>query len=407
MSTYDAIVAGAGPAGSTVARLLAQEGASVLLVDKHSFPRDKPCGGGVTLRAASVQDLDLSSVIERTIYGARFSLRLGPSFDRRFHQPLTYMTQRCRLDDHLASQAAVAGVDFHDGEAVRSVESDVGAQGLGPPRSVSVTTSRDTYAGRVLIGADGANGVTARSAGLQPRYDEAVALEGNVPFAPDIPSDWRDYVGLDLGGLAGGYGWVFPKMDHLNLGVGAWKYAGFTLRPKLADLCRRFGFDANALENLRGHHLPVRIPGSPIARGPIALAGDAAGLIDPLSGEGIHMAFASGRFAAEHALCYLAGDIGDMGGYERTVDATLQPELDVSRRLQELFHFAPPPYLALMRRSEKFWLFFCHLIRGELTYLDFVRIIGPLRIALDFFADIARRRREEKVAALTPLLRSA
>jgi len=119
------------------------------------------------------------------------------------------------------------------------------------------------------------------------------------------------------------------------------------------------------------------------------------------------MAFASGRLAAEHALRYLSGENANMDGYERAVDDELQPELDISRRLQELFHFAPPPYLALMRRSEKFWLFFCHLIRGELTYLDFVRMIGPLRIGLDLFADIARNRREAKVAALTPLLRSA
>jgi flavin-dependent dehydrogenase len=191
------------------------------------------------------------------------------------------------------------------------------------------------------------------------------------------------------------------------VGVGAWKYAGFTLRPKLAELCRRYGFEPASLENLRGHHLPVRVPGSAIARGPVALVGDAAGLIDPLSGEGIHMAFASGRLAAQHAIRYLAGKTDDLQGYERAVDTELQPELDVSRRLQELFHFAPPPYLALMRRNEKFWLFFCHLIRGELTYLDFVRIIGPLKIALDFFAGVARRRREAKVAALTPLLRSA
>jgi geranylgeranyl reductase family protein len=405
MTTYDAIVAGAGPAGSTATRILSQSGASVLLLDKHSFPRDKPCGGGVTLRAASVQELNLSSVIERTIYGARFSLRLGRSFDRHFPEPLTYMTQRCRLDDHLARSAAAAGVDFHDGEAVRSVEA-TGIEGVGR-RGLTVRTVNGSYTARVLIGADGANGVTARAAGLQPRFEEAVALEGNIPFQSDIPPDWRDYVGLDLGGLAGGYGWVFPKAEHLNLGVGAWKYAGFTLRPKLAELCRRYAFDPAALENLRGHHLPVRIPGSPIARGPIALAGDAAGLIDPLSGEGIHLAFASGRLAAEHAMRCLSGESASMGGYERAVDAVLQPELDISRRLQELFHFAPPPYLALMRRSEKFWLFFCHLIRGELTYLDFARIIGPLRIALDFFADIARRRREAKVAALTPLLRSA
>ena len=148
----------------------------------------------------------------------------------------------------------------------------------------------------------------------------------------------------------------------------------------------------------------MRTSGSPIARGPVALAGDAAGLIDPLSGEGIHMAFASGRLAAESALALLAGDAASMAGYERAVDAELQPELNVSRKLQELFNFAPPPYLALMRRSEKFWLFFCHLIRGELTYLDFVRMIGPLRIAVDAFASVAERRRLSRVAAGRRLL---
>ena len=122
MTEYDAIIAGAGPAGSTAARLLAEDGAKVLLLDKHRFPRDKPCGGGVTLRAASVQDLDLSPVIERTIYAARFSLRLGDTFDRTYPEPLTYMTQRCRLDALLAERAASAGAAFHDGEAVKSVE---------------------------------------------------------------------------------------------------------------------------------------------------------------------------------------------------------------------------------------------------------------------------------------------
>ncbi|HEV8573241.1 MAG TPA: NAD(P)/FAD-dependent oxidoreductase, partial [Dehalococcoidia bacterium] len=392
MTTYDAIVAGAGPAGSTAARLLTQRGARVLLLDKHRFPRDKPCGGGVTLRAASVQDIDLSPVIERTIYGARFSLHLGETFDRKYREPLTYMTQRCRLDALLAERAAIAGADFHDGEAVHEVDSPVRArhpspaeprpeheqrsqtvrgnfgQNASPERhAITVTTDRETYTTDVLICADGANGVTARFAGFLPQFEAAVAIEGNLPFTPDIPSDWREYVGLDLGGLAGGYGWVFPKAEHLNVGVGAWKYAGFTLRPKLAALCRRYGFDPRRLENLRGHHLPLRTSQSPIANGPIALVGDAAGLVDPLSGEGIHMAFASGRLAAEHAARYLSGEAASMNPYQRAVDAELQPELDISRRLQELFHFAPPPYLALMRRSDKFWLFFCHLIRGELT----------------------------------------
>jgi flavin-dependent dehydrogenase len=119
---YDAIVVGAGPAGSTLARVLARSGVRVLLLDRASFPRDKPCGGGVSLRAASLLGLDLSSVTEQTIFDVRVSYRLGKVFRHRYPQPLVYMTQRCRLDAFLVEQAAAAGAEFHDGEPVRAVE---------------------------------------------------------------------------------------------------------------------------------------------------------------------------------------------------------------------------------------------------------------------------------------------
>ena len=398
------IVAGAGPAGSMAARLLANRGARVLLLDKQRFPRDKPCGGGVTLRAAALQEIDLSPVIEGTIHGARFTLRLGEAFDRRFERPLTYMTQRSRLDAYLAERAAESGAEFHDGVAVREIDP---AFNETSPFNRTVRTDSDSYTARVLIGADGANGLVGRALGLRPEYEEAVGLEGNIPYTPDMAADWRDVFALDLGGMAGGYGWVFPKGDHLNVGVGAWKYAGFTLRPKLLELSRRYGFPESSIENLRGHHLPVRVPGSPIARGAVAVVGDAAGLVDPLSGEGIHMAFASGRLAAEEALRVLSGEAADMSGYEAAVDRELQTELTVSRRLQEIFTFAPPPYLAIMRRSDKFWRFFCYLIRGELTYLDFMRMIGPLRLAMDFFAGVAAKRRLGRVQSGLRLMAAA
>src|SRR3990172_7507820 len=121
VTTYDTIVVGAGPAGSAAARLPAQGGARVLLLDRARFPRDKPCGGAVTIRAADELGIDLSPVIERTVREGRVSFRLGPPFERSWPEVLTYMTQRCRLDAYLAEQAAAAGVDFRDGLPVREV----------------------------------------------------------------------------------------------------------------------------------------------------------------------------------------------------------------------------------------------------------------------------------------------
>ena len=394
---YDAIIVGAGPAGSTAARLLAAEGAKVLLLDKQKFPRDKPCGGGVTLRASSEVDIDLTPIIEQTVYGARFSLRLKKGFDRRFEKPLTYMTQRARLDAHLAQCAAEAGAEFHDGEAVRSIEV------AGAP---TVRTDQGRYSSEVLIGADGANGIVGAAAGLRFGAEHAVALEANLPASGEVLKDWRENIGMDLGDVVGGYGWVFPKGDHLNLGVGGWSYGGAMLRPKLARLARSHGFAPGELEHLRGHRLPMRVPRTAIVSGRVALVGDAAGLVDPLTGEGIHMAFASGRLAARSTRTLLNGEVADMLPYQRAVDRELQPELIVARELQELFHVAPPPFLGLLERSQKFWRGFCYLIRGELTYIDFMRMIGPARFAVDFLAAAARRRREAKVAAGKRLLAS-
>jgi flavin-dependent dehydrogenase len=301
------------------------------------------------------------------------------------------MTRRIRLDAYLLELAARAGAEVHEQDGAREIS--VNHQG------VCITTAKGTYDSRILIGADGANGITGRTLGLRSEYDEAVALEGNAPWASVTGRDWEEFVALDLGGLAGGYGWVFPKGEHLNIGVGAWKYASFTLKPKLAALARRYGFDESQLENLRGHHLPVRVSGSPIARGPVALVGDAAGLVDPLSGEGIHMAFASAKLAARTSMDVLAGVAADMTSYQSAVDSQLQTELDVSRQLQEIFNFAPPPFLALMQRNRRFWHFFCYLIRGDLTYLDFVRMIGPVRHAVTCFAAVSHRRRGARVSA--------
>jgi geranylgeranyl reductase family protein len=382
---YDAIVVGAGPAGSTLARDLARQGVRVLVLDRARFPRDKPCGGGVTVRAASRLDLDLTPVVERTIYAGRFTFRQGRAFLRRSPQPLTYMTQRRRLDLFLAERAAAADAQFHDGEAARSVEvSD---------RVVTVETDKGRYSARALAGADGVNGIVGRSTGTAPRVDLAVAMEGNASMAKGVPERWQDTVGMDLGDLPGGYGWVFPKGEHLNVGLGAWRFFAPYLRQRLAALCGRYRLRPEALYDLRGHHLPVRRPGSPIARGPVLTVGDAAGLVDPLSGEGIHNAFLSAHLAAEAITRYLAEQATDLSPYQTTVEEQMQPELIASRKLQDIFHYAPRPYVFTLQYSRRFWRLFCRIIRGELTYVDFLEMVGPLRLLVDAWDIVARKSR--------------
>ncbi|MEX1022588.1 MAG: FAD-dependent oxidoreductase, partial [Dehalococcoidia bacterium] len=118
----DVVVVGAGPAGSTAAREAAERGASVLLLDRARFPRDKPCGGGVTIRCANLLPFSLDPVVEDVVTGARLRIRDGRDVVRDAREPLTYMTQRSRLDAFLVERAQEAGADFRDGHAVTSIE---------------------------------------------------------------------------------------------------------------------------------------------------------------------------------------------------------------------------------------------------------------------------------------------
>jgi geranylgeranyl reductase family protein len=390
---FDAIVVGAGPAGSTAARKLALSGARVLVLDKAKFPRDKPCGGGVTFRADQANDLDLSSVTEREIYGVRVSAAMGRRFDRASPKLLARMTQRSKLDHFLLEQAASAGADVRDGVPVRAIE--IAESG------VRARSDSDVYEARLLIGTDGVNGMSAKALGLEPAGEHAVALEANYPADARVMADWEHSIALDLGGIPGGYGWVFPKGDHLNVGVGGWKSVGPDLRRLLTKYSRYYGLDETKLFGHRGYQLPLRSDEQPIVRGPAMLAGDAAALVDPLSGEGIWAAFVSGRLAAEEAQRYLAEQVADLSGYQRALDAEMREEILASRRLMAVFQRLPAFSVLMLKYNGTFWRYLTEIIRGEITYPDLPKKLGPLRHAIYRWGDheIARHERDLARAA--------
>jgi geranylgeranyl reductase family protein len=370
---FDAIVIGAGPAGSATAHRLAREGAAVLLLDKARFPRDKPCGGGLTGRALKNVPCSVDPVVEHVVDRIELRLRYGPTIERSSARPLVKMTQRRRLDLHLAEQAAAAGADFRDGVRVDGIElDDDGA-------TVAVDGSR--IRGGVLIGADGANGITARASGLAGDHDYGVGYEGNVRYGAADEARYRRRAVVELGEIPGGYGWVFPKGDHVNVGVGGWRREGPNLRRHLSRLCAEHGIDESTLESLRGHRLPLRRPNAQLARGRALLVGDAAGLVDPLSGDGMYEAFVSARLGAAAAFDVLAGRERGLEPYGDALSLELSHHLSASWGVKLAIDRFPSAVFVLTRMP-LVWGAVERLLAGELSHPGAARgfVRGPLRM---------------------------
>jgi geranylgeranyl reductase family protein len=271
----------------------------VLVLDRATFPRDKPCGGGVTVRAARLLPFSLAPVVEDVIDVVE--MRLGRrSREHRCSEPIVLMTQRRRLDAFLLERAVEAGAQVREGVRVTGIE------------ATTVRTENGTFGAAAVVGADGVNGVSARALGLacDPAY--GVALEADLRGV----AGYRGRIVFELCVARGGYGWIFPKGDHLNVGVGGWEPEAGRLRKLLLRFCRERGLPEDRLEGIRGYRLPVARRDARLARGRALVVGDAAGLVDPLSGDGIYEAFLSAHLAADSVLDLLAGHATSLEAYE-------------------------------------------------------------------------------------------
>jgi geranylgeranyl reductase family protein len=326
-------VVGAGPAGAVTAQRLASAGVATLLVDKATFPRDKPCGGGVTGRAARLLPFSIEPVVEDVVERIECRLHYGPRFERAARAPLAYMTQRRRLDHFLLQKAAEAGADVRDGVKVTDV------------REGGLTVDGEEIAARIVIGADGCNGTAARALDLGGDIVHGVALEANFPHQ----ARFAHAMVLELAVVRGGYGWVFPKGDHINVGVGGDVSEAPRLREHLRRLCELHGIDFDAATETRGYRLPMRRQGSRLARGTTAVVGDAAGLVDPFSGDGMYEAFLSAQLVADAALDQLSGRARDLEPYADAVERRIAPLTAAGWGAKAAFDRFPRTTFALAR----------------------------------------------------------
>lgn len=287
-SDAQVIVVGAGPAGSTAACLLARAGLSVLLLEKRAFPRDKLCGGFLAARSLGLLEQLHGAETCQELYHAsddRFQIwhAGGLVVDRRLGDRMAFI-QRLELDHFLVRQAQLAGARL-----VENVEALELVQGAVAGHSQVVLRLRDGREVRAshLVVADGAQSRLARQ--LQPRArSQGLAMEVQVPFAGEaVPR-------LDFGLFPWGYGWLFPKRGCVTVGVAQWGGRKEGCKTLLANYLRLLGLPEVPAS---GWVLPDR-PLRRLCLGRVLFVGDAAGLCEPISGEGLYYALRSGERAA-------------------------------------------------------------------------------------------------------------
>ncbi|MQY11715.1 hypothetical protein SRB5_18340 [Streptomyces sp. RB5] len=373
---WDVIVVGAGPAGASAARAAADLGRRVLLLEKAELPRYKTCGGGIIGPSRDALPAGFELPLKDRVTAVTFTYRGRLGRTRRSRQTLFGLVNRAEFDQRLVEAAQKAGAELRTGAAVARVEQHGAA--VPDRRSVAVVLADgETLLARAVVGADGSAGRIGKHVGVT--LDQVdLGLEAEIPVPEPVAEDWRGRVLIDWGPLPGSYGWVFPKGDTLTVGVISARGDGAATKGYLADFIARLGLAGFEPAVSSGHLTRCRTHNSPLSRGRVLVCGDAAGLLEPWTREGISYALRSGRTAGEWAVRVAeATDAVDARrqalNYAFAIKAGLGVEMAVGRRLLAVFERRPALFHGAVTGFRPAWLAFTRFTRGTTTLATIVR----------------------------------
>lgn len=365
-ATYDVIVVGSGPAGSSAAWRLAKAGLAVAVIDKADLPRYKTCGGGIIGRTLQALPMDVHHVFEQICHTAELTIHpAGLSFTTHRPTPIVCMTMRDQFDFALLSAAQAAGAFVCQQRALEDITFH--------KDFVTLVTSAGAMKAQFVVAADGALSMVARRMGTADGRILIPALEYEVTVPLDRLHAFHGVARFDFGWLPDGYAWAFPKRQHLSIGVLSMTRRGGELKVAMARYLDRLGCGSATQINQHGFVIPIRPRSGPFVDQRVLFVGDAAGLTDPVTGEGISFAVRSGLLAAESLIGGRLAEASVGSEYMRTLERTILPELRTARWLARLlYNFPRVRSWAFSQQGQRLCEAVTDVMAGTRTYRDLV-----------------------------------
>lgn len=367
---WDVAVIGAGPAGATAAREAALAGSRVILLERATLPRYKTCGGGLVHASLRSLPRDLMLSPGAQVRSFSFSFDGKREKTRNRSEPMLALVMRDEFDAALVDRAVAAGATLREATTVLKIAE------VGDLVRLSTREQGDILA-RIVVGADGSAGRSPAYVGVRFRQVD-LGLEAEIPTPPEQQASWQGRVLVDFGRQPGTYGWVFAKGEVLSVGVIGARGNADATRSYRAQFTERLGLAGIEPRVSTGHLTRCRDAGSPLARGRVLVAGDAAGLLEPWTREGISFALRSGRQAgltaavAAHAAT-AAETSAAIAGYTAAIEADLEPEMLAGQAFLAAFSRHPALFHWAVTRVPAAWWLFVRMITGQTTFADAYR----------------------------------
>ena len=362
MKIFDVAIIGSGPAGASAALKLAENGLSTVLIEKETLPRYKTCGGGFAYRGRRKMPFDISPVVEKEFFKIdTFFDKIGVHVVSERKEPIISMVMRADFDHFLVKKAKEKGITLLENHKLQNITFN---------DDITLHTTQGNIITKFVIAADGALSITAKLTGWKETRLLIPALEYEVEVNSEDFERLSKSVRLDFDAIPMGYGWCFPKKNHLSIGIASFRKIKVDFKKLYREyLQNTLGINEVLSEQMHGFQIPVMPRTDGFVKKGVFLVGDAAGFADPLTGEGISNAIFSGIVAAESIVESKLKKNFAEEIYTSKLNKTLIPELKTAARLSSLFYENEKIRNFLMKKyADKINEVMVQILMGERTY---------------------------------------